>query len=104
MLEEQSHGSLHLRSKPPPLQVLQASHLRERDLPGWGSNVQNLEEWENLSRQSEYNVENHDDSHILGLKKLSLNTSQPEKCVITNELKDVHEEDHASVNGVECNK
>ena len=104
MLEEQSHGSLHLRSKPPPLQVLQASHLRERDLPGWGSNVQNLEEWEDLSQQSDYNVENHDDSHILGLKKLTLNTSQPEKCSITNEQKDVHEEDHESVSGVECNK
>ncbi|KAH7446006.1 hypothetical protein KP509_01G032400 [Ceratopteris richardii] len=77
MLEEQSYGSAHLRVQPPPICVSQVKHMRERDLPGWGNNVQNLEEWEQLSQEPDIAAD--EDSHILGLRDLSLNTSEQEK-------------------------
>lgn len=72
MLEEQTYGSAHLRSRPPPVQVTQVKHIRERDLPGWGANVQNLEEWEQLSQEAD--EKGDQGSRILGLKQLSLDT------------------------------
>ncbi|MCO5559180.1 hypothetical protein L7F22_012774 [Adiantum nelumboides] len=72
MLEEQTYGSAHLRPSPPPIHVAQVTHMRERDLPGWGSNVKNLEEWEQLSQEPDSTVE--EGSHILGLSNLSIDT------------------------------
>eukprot|EP00250_Pteridium_aquilinum_P003035 c13365_g1_i1 orf=115-1974(+) len=85
MLEEQTYGYAHLRARPPPVHVAQVRHVRERDLPGWGSNVQNLEEWEQLSHESDDIV--NQDSHILGLKKLSLNEVEQENIVSSEEQK-----------------
>ncbi|MCO5609858.1 hypothetical protein L7F22_064090 [Adiantum nelumboides] len=51
---------------------LKVTHMRERDLPGWGSNVKNLEEWEQLPQEPDSKGE--EGSHILGLSNLSLDT------------------------------
>uniref|UniRef100_A0A1D1Y0W6 RNA-binding protein NOB1 n=1 Tax=Anthurium amnicola TaxID=1678845 RepID=A0A1D1Y0W6_9ARAE len=71
MLEAQIHGTDHLRSCPPPLQTRNVKNLPESEMPGWGSNVPNLEEWEALE-QAEDNESNHG-SRILPLKDLNLN-------------------------------
>ncbi|GAB4834392.1 hypothetical protein Ancab_032646 [Ancistrocladus abbreviatus] len=52
-LEAQIHGTKHLRDNPPPIHVLDVRRLPEKDMPGWGSNVPNLEEWEALEGSSE---------------------------------------------------
>uniref|UniRef100_A0A2N9J9U0 Nin one binding (NOB1) Zn-ribbon-like domain-containing protein n=1 Tax=Fagus sylvatica TaxID=28930 RepID=A0A2N9J9U0_FAGSY len=53
MLEAQIHGTKHIRDCPPPVQVVNAKRLPEKDMPGWGSNVPNLAEWEAIDRVSE---------------------------------------------------
>lgn len=70
-LEAQIHGTSHLRDSPPPIHVRNVRRLPEKDLPGWGSNVPNLAEWEALetAADSAPNV----NSKILPLKDLSLN-------------------------------
>jgi len=70
-LEAQIHGTSHLRDSPPPIHVLNVRRLPEKDLPGWGSNVPNLAEWEALETAADSgpNV----NSKILPLKDLSLN-------------------------------
>ncbi|KAL8141641.1 hypothetical protein V2J09_014673 [Rumex salicifolius] len=70
-LEAQIHGTKHLRDNPPPVHMLNVRRLPEKDLPGWGSNVPNLEEWEALEVLAEYVPSK--DSKILPLKDLSLN-------------------------------
>lgn len=50
MLEAQIHGTKHIRDCPPPVQVVNAKRLPEKDMPGWGSNVPNLAEWEAIDR------------------------------------------------------
>ncbi|GAB4856874.1 hypothetical protein Ancab_014793 [Ancistrocladus abbreviatus] len=70
-LEAQIHGTKHLRDNPPPIHVLNVRRLPEKDMPGWGSNVPNLKEWEELEGLVE-NVVNSD-SRILPLKDLSMN-------------------------------
>ena len=47
-LETQSHGTAHLITQPPPLHVSRVRRLPEKDPPGWGSNVPNLDEWDAL--------------------------------------------------------
>ncbi|CAA0820514.1 Unknown protein [Striga hermonthica] len=71
-LEAQIHGTQHLRDSPPPIHTVNVKRLPEKDLPGWGSNVPNLEEWEAL----EHAVENESNinSRILPLKNLTLGT------------------------------
>lgn len=69
-LEAQIHGTKHLRDSPPPVQTLNVKRLPEKDLPGWGSNVPNLEEWEALEREEDNTNSN---SRILPLQDLSLN-------------------------------
>lgn len=69
-LEAQIHGTQHLRDSPPPIHAVNVKRLPEKDLPGWGSNVPNLEEWEALEHADE-NVSNLN-SRILPLKDLSL--------------------------------
>ncbi|PNY05867.1 RNA-binding protein NOB1 [Trifolium pratense] len=70
-LEAQIHGTKHLRDSPPPVQMLNVKRLPEKDMPGWGSNVPNLEEWEALERETE-DIANSN-SRILPLQDLSLN-------------------------------
>lgn len=71
-LEAQIHGTKHLRELPPPVHLINVKRLPEKDLPGWGSNVSNLEEWEALENESENKSDTK--SRILPLKDLSLNT------------------------------
>ncbi|XP_057546136.1 RNA-binding NOB1-like protein [Amaranthus tricolor] len=70
-LEAQFHGTSHLRDSPPPIHVLNVRRLPEKDLPGWGSNVPNLEEWEALEALADGNSDPN--SRILPLKDLALN-------------------------------
>ncbi|GAB2272798.1 hypothetical protein Dimus_007618 [Dionaea muscipula] len=70
-LEAQIHGTKHLRDKPPPVHMLRVRRLPEPKMPGWGSNVPNLEEWEALEGAVENNTDAN--SRILPLKNLNLN-------------------------------
>uniref|UniRef100_A0A0D9VBA9 RNA-binding protein NOB1 n=1 Tax=Leersia perrieri TaxID=77586 RepID=A0A0D9VBA9_9ORYZ len=68
MLEAEVHGTNHLREHPPPLRVVSVKNLKEAPLPGWGSNVPNLAEWEELDQMSEAGGDLK--SRILPLKDL----------------------------------
>ncbi|XP_042519307.1 RNA-binding NOB1-like protein [Macadamia integrifolia] len=70
-LEAQVHGSTHLRDTPPPIHMVNVKRLSEKQMPGWGSNVPNLEEWEALEHAVE--SDSHSNSRILPLKDLNLN-------------------------------
>lgn len=70
-LEAQIHGTQHLRDSPPPIQAVNVKRLPEKDLPGWGCNVPNIEEWEALEHAID-SGSNHD-SRILPLKDLRIN-------------------------------
>ncbi|KAH1089707.1 hypothetical protein J1N35_016964 [Gossypium stocksii] len=70
-LESQIHGTNHLRDAPPPVHVVNVKRLPERDLPGWGSNVPNLEEWEALEAETGDGFNSN--SRILPLKDLNMN-------------------------------
>ncbi|KAL6848378.1 hypothetical protein ACP4OV_021672 [Aristida adscensionis] len=68
MLEAEIHGTSHLREHPPPLRVVNVRNLAEAPLPGWGSNVPNIKEWEELDQMSEAGRDIN--SRILPLKDL----------------------------------
>jgi len=68
MLEAEIHGTSHLREHPPPLREVNVRKLSEAPLPGWGSNVPNLKEWEELDQMSEAGGEIN--SRILPLKDI----------------------------------
>ncbi|KAG7544105.1 NOB1 zinc finger-like superfamily [Arabidopsis thaliana x Arabidopsis arenosa] len=70
-LEAQVHGTKNLRDVPPPIQTVRVKRLPEKDLPGWGSNVSNLDEWEALENETE-EISNAN-SKILPLKDLNMN-------------------------------
>ncbi|KAI8569481.1 hypothetical protein RHMOL_Rhmol02G0282400 [Rhododendron molle] len=70
-LESQIHGTAHLRDIPPPIHTVNVKRLPEKDMPGWGSNVPNLEEWEALGPEAEDKL--NPNSRILPLKDLDLN-------------------------------
>ncbi|KAE9452079.1 hypothetical protein C3L33_16017, partial [Rhododendron williamsianum] len=70
-LESQIHGTAHLRDIPPPIHTVNVKRLPEKDMPGWGSNVPNLEEWEALEPEAE--AKSNPNSRILPLKDLDLN-------------------------------
>ncbi|CAA7390930.1 unnamed protein product [Spirodela intermedia] len=72
MLEAQIHGTDHLKSVPPPIQMVNLKSLPESEMPGWGSNVPNLEEWEALEQAEN---ESNNGSRILPLKDLNLNVT-----------------------------
>ncbi|PSS04164.1 RNA-binding protein [Actinidia chinensis var. chinensis] len=71
-LEAQIHGTKHLRDSPSPIHTVNVKRLPEKDLPGWGSNVPNLEEWEALEHEAE--DKSNPNSRILPLQDLNLNT------------------------------
>ncbi|VVB09481.1 unnamed protein product [Arabis nemorensis] len=77
-LEAQVHGTKNLRDVPPPIQTVRVKRLPEKELPGWGSNVANLEEWEALEKETEEN--SNANSKILPLKDLDLNTIPSDNC------------------------
>ncbi|CAA0406719.1 unnamed protein product [Arabidopsis thaliana] len=70
-LEAQVYGTKNLRDVPPPIQTVRVKRLPEKDLPGWGSNVANLEEWEALENETE--EKSNANSKILPLKDLNMN-------------------------------
>lgn len=69
MLESQIHGTHHLRESPPPIHAVNVKNLHEAEMPGWGSNVGNVAEWEALDQDGEGGADNG--SRILPLKDLS---------------------------------
>lgn len=71
MLETQIHGTKHLRDSPPPIHAVNVKKLSEKDMPGWGSNVPNLDEWEALEHVVEQG--SNSNSRILPLKDINLN-------------------------------
>lgn len=81
MLEVQAHGSSHLRTQPPPLQVLSKGNSKHKDPPGWGSNVPNLEEWEEIGNLEEDVLGSGEqrESRILDLQTISFD--DPDKGV-----------------------
>lgn len=81
-LEVQIHGTHHLRETPPPIQTVTVKRLPEKDLPGWGSNVPNIEEWEALEHEFD-NVSNFD-SKILPVKNLNLGLNSADQLSIEN--------------------
>ncbi|KAF2297802.1 hypothetical protein GH714_003166 [Hevea brasiliensis] len=70
-LEAQIHGTKHVRDAPSPIHTVNVKRLPEKDMPGWGSNVPNLEEWETLEQEAGDGSNTH--SRILPLKEMSLN-------------------------------
>ncbi|XP_010274767.1 PREDICTED: RNA-binding protein NOB1-like [Nelumbo nucifera] len=70
-LEAQIHGIKHLRDNPPPIHMVNVKRLAEKEMPGWGSNVPNLEEWEALEHAVD--TDGNHNSRILPLKDLNLN-------------------------------
>ncbi|XP_025656126.2 RNA-binding NOB1-like protein isoform X3 [Arachis hypogaea] len=75
-LEAQIHGTQNLRESPPPVQTVNVPRLPEKDMPGWGSNVPNMEEWEALEHQAE--DKSNSNSRILPLRDLNLNVVSQE--------------------------
>ncbi|CAN7017014.1 unnamed protein product [Brassica oleracea var. botrytis] len=74
-LEAEVHGTKNLRDVPPPIQTVRVKRLPEKELPGWGSNVANLEEWEALENETE--EKSNTTSKILPLKDLNMNILPP---------------------------
>ncbi|KAD6453511.1 hypothetical protein R6Q59_015382 [Mikania micrantha] len=89
-LEAQIHGTSHLRESPPPIRTVNVKRLPEKDLPGWGSNVPNLAQWEALEHAVGDGT--GPESRILPLKDLNMNVS------ISGD-KDQNNEDFASADG-----
>ena len=77
-LEAEVHGTKNLRDDPPPIQTVRVKRLPEKELPGWGSNVANLEEWEALENETEEN--SNTASKILPLKDLNMNILPSDSC------------------------
>jgi RNA-binding protein NOB1 len=74
MLEAQVHGTAHLRECPPPLTVLNVKNFKETQMPGWGTNVTNLADWDALDQIPETGPDNSG-SRILPLKDIDENSS-----------------------------
>ncbi|KAJ4902558.1 Nin one binding (NOB1) Zn-ribbon like [Raphanus sativus] len=77
-LEAEVHGTKNLRDVPPPIQTVRVKRLPEKELPGWGSNVANLEEWEALEDEAE--EKSNAISKILPLKDLNMNILPSDSC------------------------
>ncbi|XP_075635434.1 RNA-binding NOB1-like protein [Castanea sativa] len=87
-LEAQIHGTKHIRECPPPVHVVNAKRLPEKELPGWGSNVPNLGEWEALERASLGDGDggmSNSNSRILPLQDLNLNVVDDKESEVGSE-------------------
>ncbi|TKY60611.1 RNA-binding protein NOB1 [Spatholobus suberectus] len=89
-LEAQIHGTKHLRDAPPPVQMVNVKRLPEKDMPGWGSNVPNLQEWEALEQAKDVANSN---SRILPLQDLNLNVVSPDDHSVDGSVERVSEAD-----------
>lgn len=99
-LEAQTHGTQHLRDSPPPIHTVSVKRLPEKDMPGWGSNVPNLEEWEALEHVVE--DESKHESKILPLKDLSLNVIPKDQLMddgLASHCGECHSENQEASNG-----
>lgn len=85
-LESQIHGTSHLRDSPPPMRTVNVKRLPEKELPGWGSNVPNLAQWEALEHAVGDGSGN--DSRVLPLKDLNLNVDEDSVTENGSELHD----------------
>ncbi|KZV16087.1 hypothetical protein F511_24880 [Dorcoceras hygrometricum] len=81
-LEVQIHGTHNLRDSPPPIQTVNVKRLPEKDLPGWGSNVPNIEEWEAL--EHEFEGVSNSNSKILPIKDLNLGLNSDDQLSTEN--------------------
>ncbi|XP_010055619.2 RNA-binding protein NOB1 [Eucalyptus grandis] len=97
MLEAQIHGTNHLRDFPPPVHTVNIKRLPENDMPGWGKNVPNLEEWEALEHEAEEKT--NTSSRILPLKDLNLNIIPEDNLSKDDSAGDNHSVDHENVEG-----
>lgn len=70
-LEAQIHGTSHLKDVPPPVEVVSTKRLGEKEPLGWGNNVPNLKEWEELEHLADNGSKY--ESRILPLKDLNMN-------------------------------
>ncbi|KAG9149510.1 hypothetical protein Leryth_014297 [Lithospermum erythrorhizon] len=93
--EAQYHGTQHLRDKLLRSATVNVKRLPEKDLPGWGSNVPNLEEWEALDNSND-DVSNPN-SRILPLRNLNLNVIPEDQHSVNNGLT-VNDSDSVSGN------
>ncbi|BAT73091.1 uncharacterized protein HKW66_Vig0014350 [Vigna angularis] len=97
-LEAQIHGTKNLRDAPPPVQTLNVKRLPEKDMPGWGSNVPNLQEWEALE-QAEDSLNSN--SKILPLQDLNLNIVSPDDHSVDGSVERTSEADSGIQDGGE---
>ncbi|XP_019236302.1 PREDICTED: RNA-binding protein NOB1 isoform X3 [Nicotiana attenuata] len=99
-LEAQFHGTHHLRDCPPPIHMVNVKRLPEKELPGWGSNVPNQEEWDAIEHAMDAGANTN--SRILPLKDLSLNViplDQQSRDGSTLNGGDSHSEDQMDAEG-----
>ncbi|KAK9111171.1 hypothetical protein Scep_018690 [Stephania cephalantha] len=100
-LEAQIHGVNHLRDTPPPIHLVNVRMLTEKEMPGWGNNVPNLEEWEALEQVTE--ADSNTESRILPLKDLNLNVIPMDDQIDSRDVSEngceVHSEDMLDVSG-----
>uniref|UniRef100_A0A2P2K0X9 RNA-binding protein nob1 n=1 Tax=Rhizophora mucronata TaxID=61149 RepID=A0A2P2K0X9_RHIMU len=97
-LEAQIHGTKHLRDAPPPIHTVNVKRLPENDMPGWGSNVPNLEEWEAL--EHEVGDGSNTNSRIRPLKDINLNVIPEDEQSVDVSLGTrggIHSENHEDV-------
>uniref|UniRef100_M4EI75 RNA-binding protein NOB1 n=1 Tax=Brassica campestris TaxID=3711 RepID=M4EI75_BRACM len=94
-LEAEVHGTKNLRDVPPPIQTVRVKRLPEKELPGWGSNVANLEEWEALENETEEN--SNTASKILPLKDLNMNILPSDSCYEVGSVVSHTEDDEEGV-------
>ncbi|KAI3422739.1 uncharacterized protein J3R85_011825 [Psidium guajava] len=97
VLEAQIHGTNHLRDCPLPVHTVNIKRLPENDMPGWGKNVPNLEEWEALEHEAEEKT--NTPSRILPLKDLNLNIITEDSHSKDDSAGDNHSADHKDVEG-----
>ena len=97
-MEAQIHGTKHVRDAPPPVQTVNVKRLPEKDMPGWGSNVANLQEWEALE-QAEDSMNSN--SRILPLQDLNLNIASPDDHSVDGSVERTSEADSGIQEGRE---
>ncbi|KAJ4876216.1 Nin one binding (NOB1) Zn-ribbon like [Raphanus sativus] len=101
-LEAEVHGTKNLRDVPPPIQTVRVRRLPEKELPGWGSNVANLEEWEALEDEAE--EKSNATSKILPLKDLNMNILPSDSCSEVGDKTEVKLEGKMVVEGIDASQ
>ncbi|KAG2273601.1 hypothetical protein Bca52824_056156 [Brassica carinata] len=76
--EAEVHGIKNLRDVPPPIQIVRVKRLPEKELPGLGFHVANLEEREALGNETE--EKSNTTAKILLLQDTNMNIIPSENC------------------------